>query len=85
MRFVLGAPKRPSHPAPNVRDDRDTPLAGAGWSESLAMICPTAKAEYFCARDWTVDSGLIGLGNFDFWRNGFGRGIFVSRTRRGMK
>jgi hypothetical protein len=23
---------RPSHPAPNVRDDRDTPLfSGAGW------------------------------------------------------
>jgi hypothetical protein len=22
----LAAPKRPSHPAPNVRDDRDTPL-----------------------------------------------------------
>src|SRR4029077_5685979 len=24
--FVNAPPKRPSHPAPNVRDDRDTPL-----------------------------------------------------------
>jgi len=43
----------------------------AGWRESLAMICPTTKAEYFCVRDWTVDSGLIGKGKFDFWRNAF--------------
>ena len=39
--------KRPPHPAPNVRDDRDTPLfSGAGWREVLKMICPTAKAKY---------------------------------------
>jgi hypothetical protein len=40
-------------------------------AERLAMICPTAKAEYFCAQGWTVDSGLIGLGKNDFWRNHF--------------
>jgi hypothetical protein len=26
MRVRLAAPKRPPHPAPNVRDDRETPL-----------------------------------------------------------
>ena len=42
----LSAPKRPPHPAPTVRDDRDTPLfSGAGWREVLKMICPTAKVE----------------------------------------
>jgi hypothetical protein len=29
-RFVVSRQKRPSHPAPNVRDDRDTPLVGTG-------------------------------------------------------
>jgi hypothetical protein len=33
MRFVLPHRERPSHPASNVRDDRDTPLlVGAGWA-----------------------------------------------------
>src|ERR1700722_5134266 len=48
----LSAPTRPPHPAPNVRDDRDTPLfSGAGWREVLKMICPTAKAKKPAA-DW---------------------------------
>jgi len=33
------------------------------------MICPTGGAKYFCAQDWTVDSVLIALWKFDFWRN----------------
>jgi hypothetical protein len=33
------------------------------------MICPTGRAEYFCAEDWTLKSALIGLKKFDFWRN----------------
>ena len=33
------------------------------------MICPTGRAKYFCARDWTVDSALMGLEKFDFGRN----------------
>jgi hypothetical protein len=33
-RVRLAHDKRPSHPASNVRDDRDTPLlVGAGWAE----------------------------------------------------
>jgi hypothetical protein len=68
--FVNAPPKRPSHPAPNVRDDRDTPLfSGAGWREVLKMICPTAKAKYLRQGDWTVDSALIRFGKFGFWRN----------------
>jgi hypothetical protein len=68
--FVNAPPKRPSHPAPNVRDDRDTPLfSGAGWREVLEMICPTGKVKYFYPWDWTVDSALIGFMKLDFWRN----------------
>jgi hypothetical protein len=34
----LASPKRPSHPAPNVRDDRDTPLLwGAGQHRSIPV------------------------------------------------
>jgi hypothetical protein len=49
----------------NVRDDREAPLsAGAGRREALKMICPTAKAKYFCRRDWTVGIRLIRLDKF---------------------
>jgi hypothetical protein len=35
---------RPSHPAPNVRDDREPPLfLGCGISESIVLICPTTQ------------------------------------------
>ena len=38
--------ERPSHPALNVRDDREAPLLSeAGRGEVLKMICPTAQAE----------------------------------------
>jgi hypothetical protein len=68
--FVNAPPKRPSHPAPNVRDDRDTPLfSGAGWRGLLKVICPTTQAKYFRLHDWTVDSALIGFGKSGFWRN----------------
>jgi hypothetical protein len=41
----LAAPTRPSHPSPNVRDDRETPLLiGHETREELALICPTAQA-----------------------------------------
>jgi hypothetical protein len=52
---------RPSHPAPDVRDDREAPLfVGAGRGELLEMICPTAKAKYFSQGGWT--SGQISRG-----------------------
>jgi hypothetical protein len=28
--------------SPAFRDDRDTPLAGKGWGELIALICPTS-------------------------------------------
>jgi hypothetical protein len=35
------------------------------------MICPTGRAKYFSPRDWTLESALIWLAKFDFWRNDF--------------
>jgi hypothetical protein len=41
------APMRPSHPVPNVRDDREAPLLRDRTRESVQLICPTAQAKYF--------------------------------------
>jgi hypothetical protein len=32
------------------------------------MICPTGRAEYFCAEEWTVESALMLLAKFGFSR-----------------
>ena len=48
LRIRLLRNKRPPHPAPNVRDDRDTPLlASAGRGGLLKVICPTAQGDFF--------------------------------------
>jgi hypothetical protein len=40
---------------------------GTGWREVLKMICPTGRAKYFYAKEWTVESALISRVKFDFW------------------
>jgi hypothetical protein len=50
--------RRSQHPAStashrNVRDDREPPLIRRETRGFKPVICPTAKAEYFCARGWT--------------------------------
>jgi hypothetical protein len=37
----------------NVRDDREPPLIRRETRGFKSVICPTAKAEYFYAKDWT--------------------------------
>ena len=44
---------RPSHPAPNVRDDRDTPLSWARDGGLVGVIWGNREAEYFCSQHWT--------------------------------
>jgi hypothetical protein len=52
QRVRLQRKPRPSHPAPNVRDDRDTPLfSGAEWREVVKVICPSAQGEVFEEED----------------------------------
>src|SRR6476659_1317778 len=41
---------------PRVRDDRDPPLVTGETRGVKSLICPTARAEYFCVNRWT-----------DFW------------------
>jgi hypothetical protein len=52
------APLRPSHPASNVRDDRETPLFWARDGVTIRLICVSEKAKYFRNEDWTGQIGL---------------------------
>jgi hypothetical protein len=46
-------PRRPSHPASNVRDDRDTsPLGGSGCGETIINFRKTEE-KYFWREGWT--------------------------------
>src|SRR6266478_1890071 len=45
-----------------------TPLCGTGWGELVEMICPTGRAEYFFAHDWTGKIRLICFRKFRFAR-----------------
>src|SRR6266436_6490433 len=49
---------RPSHPAPNVRDDREPPLLRVRDDHVLDLIWVGRKQKCFCKRGWT-----------GFWRN----------------
>jgi hypothetical protein len=54
--FAHMMPLRPSHPAPNVRDDREAPLLWERDGHGYRLICDFGKSEYFCRKDWTDDS-----------------------------
>jgi hypothetical protein len=44
---------RPSHPAPHVRDDRDTLLLRVRDGKTIRLILANREAIYFCVEDWT--------------------------------
>jgi hypothetical protein len=50
LRLIL---PRPSHPKPNVRDDRETPLLWTGTAETVSLIWGNREAKYFRCDDWT--------------------------------
>src|SRR5260370_23214890 len=58
-----------SHPAFVTIAKR--PSWGMRWRELVALICPTAKAEYFFERDWTTQITLKSLRKLKFTRSGF--------------
>ena len=39
--------------SPHVRDDREAPFNRRETRGVMPLICPTARAEYFCAKGWT--------------------------------
>jgi hypothetical protein len=54
-------PPRPLHPAPNVRDDRDTPLLWERDGGDLEVIWVSGEEEYFLKWDWTGKSSPASL------------------------
>src|SRR5216683_1360671 len=57
---------RPPHPAPNVRDDRETPLCVGRDGGVLELIWVGGEAEYFSRRGWTGKSVICPSGNHAF-------------------
>jgi hypothetical protein len=49
----VSAPPRPPHPAPYVRDDRETPLCLGRDDFALFLFLPNGKAKNFARGDWT--------------------------------
>src|SRR5260370_1344656 len=49
---------RPPHPVPTFVTMANAPLLGPGWDELVSVICPTAKAKYFCKGGWTENTDL---------------------------
>jgi hypothetical protein len=62
---------RPSHPALNVRDDREAPpLASTGHDKKSRQITQM-QSRYFSREDWTTQISLKEFAKFDFWRGEF--------------
>jgi hypothetical protein len=53
---------------PRVDDVAQRPSVGQD-TRLVELICPTGKAEYFCAQVWTSSIALIRLSNFAFRRD----------------
>src|SRR3981189_507900 len=54
---------------PRVDDVGQRPSVGQN-TRLVELICPTGKAEYFCAQDWTGRIALMRLSNLAFRRDG---------------
>ena len=57
---------RPPHPAPNVRDDRDTPLSEEAGRGLVMLSWGLGEEEYFLRADWTGCVALNLLAKFVF-------------------
>jgi len=51
------APARPPHPAPYVRDDRETPLLPGRDDSALLLFLPNRQTRNFLRRGWTLSRG----------------------------
>ena len=68
--FVNGAIS--VHRIPTRVDDVGQRPSVGQDGQLVELICPTGKAEYFCAQDWTGRIALIRFNNLAFGRNGPG-------------
>jgi hypothetical protein len=73
---------RPSHPAPNVRDDREPPLLWVRDGVRKPLIWGQSKAKYFSRANWTTQIRLNQLEKLSFTRTSFSADQVVSRIVR---
>jgi hypothetical protein len=67
----LTTPRRPSHPAPNVRDDREAPLLiGRGTARGYRDDLPDGQSEIFLARGVDSRIGVDWAGEIRFLAQG---------------
>src|SRR6185437_16404447 len=78
----LAPPKRPSHPAPNVRDDRETPLRRGGMGRACKDDLPDNESEKFFATglDSRSKSARRALKKLLLWSRLFRKHRFASRA-----
>jgi hypothetical protein len=67
-RARLARHQRPSHPAPNVRDDRETPLQRDGTASDIDVIWIAHEGINFLIWDWTTQISLMALAFLPFCR-----------------
>ncbi len=53
------APKRPPHPAPNVHDDRETPLEQGRDRDSILLILPRRQEQFLKIRNWGISPAVV--------------------------
>jgi hypothetical protein len=61
---------RPPHPAPNVRDDRDTPLKWDGMAADIGVIWVRREPIYFCKGGLDDPNQLDPTEEFSLYRHG---------------
>jgi len=70
---------RPPHPAPNVRDDRETPLLQGRDARIMDVFRGKREGKYFYEGDWTGRNRLIGFRKFGVRRRAVNHLIIESR------
>jgi hypothetical protein len=73
---------RPSHPAPNVRDDREPPLLWVRDGDKEAIDLGLVQSEYFSRANWTTQIRLNQLKKSSFTRTSFSAEQVVSAIVR---
>jgi hypothetical protein len=81
--FVNAPPKRPPHPAPTSRDDREAPLLWERDGESCKFDFGRGQSEIFCVSIWTTQIRLNRFTKLEFRRTRFfaPRGVRTQRHR----
>jgi hypothetical protein len=69
--LTRATPKRPPHPALNVRDDREAPLFVRRDTREMPLICGRCEAIYFREHIWTTQISLKCFAKLVFCDSGF--------------